>query len=181
MIPVTSRLATLIHHACVSLCGCHFAPFLSLFLIFAFLALGSFADGVIISSCLVSLCPILALIFCAGIFSHFSLDGTDNYIFSHKSYQLVGVHLFQKCISDELISAPNLTSTSLQKMFRLFCWVKGDEPEQRFHVDIASTDTVSGLREAIKKKKEPTFDHVPADSLKLWKVRVQLLFYENYC
>jgi hypothetical protein len=32
------------------------------------------------------------------------------------------------------------------------------------------TKTVGNLKKAIRKEKEPAFDHVPPDALKLWKV-----------
>jgi hypothetical protein len=53
--------------------------------------------------------------------------------------------------------------------FELNCLVSG-EPERLFTVSVANTDRVSKLQEAIRKKKEPELDRVPADALKLWKV-----------
>ena len=52
----------------------------------------------------------------------------------------------------------------------LFCWVQGDDHRQAFSLKIAGTETVSALKKAIKEKKKLAFDHVPADTLKLWKV-----------
>jgi hypothetical protein len=52
----------------------------------------------------------------------------------------------------------------------LFCWVQGDPHDQAFSLEIAGTKTVSALKKAIKAEKKPAFDHVPADTLKLWKV-----------
>jgi hypothetical protein len=68
----------------------------------------------------------------------------------------------------------------MSSLRRLFYWVQGDDPARRFPVNIASTDTVGDLREMIKKKKEPEFDDVPADSLELWMVRARY-FHDNYC
>ncbi len=59
---------------------------------------------------------------------------------------------------------------------RLFCWVQGDEAKQRFELQIASTETVSGLRKAIKKEKENTFREVDADTLNLWKVSARCCY-----
>jgi hypothetical protein len=53
---------------------------------------------------------------------------------------------------------------------KLNCIVLGDDPSHAFEIKIAPTESVSALREVIKDKKKPHFDHVPADSLKLWKV-----------
>ena len=39
-----------------------------------------------------------------------------------------------------------------------------------FPVKIAGTESVSALKDAIKEKKQPAFDHVPANTLILWKV-----------
>jgi hypothetical protein len=52
----------------------------------------------------------------------------------------------------------------------LFCWVQGDDPRQAFSLKIAGAETVSALKEAIKEKKKVSFEHVDADTLKLWKV-----------
>jgi hypothetical protein len=65
-------------------------------------------------------------------------------------------------------------------MRRPFCWVQGEDPARRFDISITSTETVSALREMIKKKTKPDFNDVRADSLKLWKVRAQLCR-EKYC
>jgi hypothetical protein len=55
-------------------------------------------------------------------------------------------------------------------LLNLNCWVHGDEPQNVFTVKIPKTDNVSTLKDAIKEKKKPLFDHIPADSLELWKV-----------
>lgn len=56
----------------------------------------------------------------------------------------------------------------------IFCLVIGDEPasQRAFPVDICRNDTVGHLKDAIKTKKQPLFDHVVADQLVLWKVNV---------
>ncbi|RHZ77748.1 hypothetical protein Glove_173g76 [Diversispora epigaea] len=57
----------------------------------------------------------------------------------------------------------------------LGCLVKGDDPyDNYFEVEINKTRAVSVLRELIKDKKKPNFDHLPADRLKLWKINVSL-------
>ena len=49
------------------------------------------------------------------------------------------------------------------------------EPRSRiFTVKIEGTKTVSVLRDAIKEKKRPAFDCIPADNLVLWKVKLDL-------
>ena len=57
-------------------------------------------------------------------------------------------------------------------MLKLFCWVQGDSHDQVFPLDIAGSKTVGDLKEAIKEKKKVAFEHVDADTLKLWKVGV---------
>jgi hypothetical protein len=52
----------------------------------------------------------------------------------------------------------------------LNCIVQGDEPTHAFPVEISNTKNVGALRDAIKDKKKPAFETVPADTLKLWKV-----------
>ena len=54
----------------------------------------------------------------------------------------------------------------------LFCWVKGDDPNQTFALRIASTQTIGDLKNAIKGKKQSKFRDVDADTLKIWKVSV---------
>jgi Crinkler effector protein N-terminal domain len=48
--------------------------------------------------------------------------------------------------------------------------VLGESRAHIFPVKIAGTESVGTLKEAIKDKKKPAFDHVPADALVLWKV-----------
>ena len=54
----------------------------------------------------------------------------------------------------------------------LNCLVFGDDGNHIFLVKIAKSEIVCALREAIKSKKRPAFDHIPADALVLWKVSV---------
>jgi hypothetical protein len=50
--------------------------------------------------------------------------------------------------------------------------VLGEDPSHIFVVKIPETESVSTLREIIKEKKRPAFDHIPADSLVLRKVSI---------
>ena len=52
----------------------------------------------------------------------------------------------------------------------LYCWVLGDDSQHIFAVKIAGTETVIALKDAIKEKMRPAFDHIPANTLVLWKV-----------
>jgi hypothetical protein len=54
----------------------------------------------------------------------------------------------------------------------LNCWTHGEDLGHIFPVEIAATKTVGALKNAIKEKKRPAFDHVPAYTLKLWKVTI---------
>ena len=52
----------------------------------------------------------------------------------------------------------------------LNCLVSGADPDHIFTIEIANTKNISALKKAIKDEKKPAFDHVPADTLVLWKV-----------
>jgi hypothetical protein len=58
----------------------------------------------------------------------------------------------------------------MSNTLELNCWVLGDDPSRVFPVEIASSKTVGFLKEAIKDKMKPAFDHIAANSLNLWKV-----------
>ncbi|KAG1895096.1 uncharacterized protein F5891DRAFT_984546 [Suillus fuscotomentosus] len=53
---------------------------------------------------------------------------------------------------------------------KLNCIVLGNNPRRIFPVDIEWTEIVGDLKEVIKDKKRPEFDHVATDRLELWKV-----------
>ena len=44
-----------------------------------------------------------------------------------------------------------------------------------FPVDIAKEKSVGTLKDTIKDKKKPDFDHIPADKLTLWKVSLRIV------
>ena len=46
----------------------------------------------------------------------------------------------------------------------------GDDPSHIFPVKIERTESIGVLKKAIKDEKWPAFDHIPADTLVLWKV-----------
>jgi hypothetical protein len=52
----------------------------------------------------------------------------------------------------------------------LNCLVLGDDPTRIFTIDIEDAKKVSTLKELIKDKNKPTFDHVPAHSLNIYHV-----------
>jgi hypothetical protein len=60
----------------------------------------------------------------------------------------------------------------MSRTLELNCLVQGDDSRRVFQLEIASTKTVSALKDPIKDKKKPAFDHVPADTLVLWKVSI---------
>ena len=66
----------------------------------------------------------------------------------------------------------NLNLPTMSDMLQLWCWVEGDDHKHAFSLNILGTKTVDELKDAIKKKKEPVFDHLPADTLTLWKVSI---------
>jgi hypothetical protein len=46
----------------------------------------------------------------------------------------------------------------------------GDDPSHIFTIEIADTKNITALKKAIKDEKQPAFDHVPADTLIIWRV-----------
>ena len=52
----------------------------------------------------------------------------------------------------------------------LNCFVLGDDPDRTFTVKIPKTDNVSILKDLIKEKRAPQFDHIVASYLDLWQV-----------
>src|SRR5258705_41801 len=54
----------------------------------------------------------------------------------------------------------------------LNCLVLDDDASHIFPIEIAERKTVGALKDVIKVKKRPAFDHVPADTLILWKVSI---------
>ena len=47
------------------------------------------------------------------------------------------------------------------------------DPGRIFPIKVARTELVGTLKDEVKEKKSPAFDHIPADSLDLWKVHNQ--------
>ena len=56
----------------------------------------------------------------------------------------------------------------------LNCFVLGDDVQNVFTVEIEKTENVSILKDRIKEKKSPHFDHVAASDLDLWIVDLRL-------
>jgi len=54
----------------------------------------------------------------------------------------------------------------------LNCWVLGDSRTCVFPIKISKSETVGALKDAIKDKNKPIFDHIPANALVLWKVSI---------
>jgi hypothetical protein len=53
---------------------------------------------------------------------------------------------------------------------QLHCLLLGDDTTHIFSVDIADSQPVSALKDAIKDKKRPALDDVPADRLNIYQV-----------
>jgi hypothetical protein len=56
------------------------------------------------------------------------------------------------------------------QLLQLNCLVLGEPRSRIFSVEIVQAKTVADLKDAVKEKKRPTFDHLPADALVLWKI-----------
>lgn len=63
-------------------------------------------------------------------------------------------------------------SSSMSTTIRLVFWVFGDDCDRTTSVGIALDKDIGDLKEAIKEKKKPAFEHVDAHALDLWKVSV---------
>jgi hypothetical protein len=62
---------------------------------------------------------------------------------------------------------------SERRHLELNCLVLGDDnPSHIFPVKIEKTALVGTLKEVIKDKKKPAFEHVDADTLVLWRVSI---------
>ena len=55
------------------------------------------------------------------------------------------------------------------QLLSLNCFVLGDHVDNVFTVEVEKTKNVSILKDRIKEKKSPIFDHIPSDSLVLWR------------
>ncbi|KAH7918817.1 hypothetical protein BV22DRAFT_981633, partial [Leucogyrophana mollusca] len=60
----------------------------------------------------------------------------------------------------------------VDRMIELMCWVRGEDVNCTFLVEIADTDTVDDLKKQIKAKRPVGFCHVPASDLGLTEVSV---------
>ncbi|KAG1795979.1 uncharacterized protein HD556DRAFT_1526449 [Suillus plorans] len=70
-----------------------------------------------------------------------------------------------------VIRAPPAVSSG---PLHLKCFMVGDDPRHVFEIEIAPTESVSGLQKVIKDAKMRRLDRVNADDLKLWKVKINL-------
>ena len=60
------------------------------------------------------------------------------------------------------------------EILELFCHILGDSSDRIFPVKIASTDSVGGLKQAIKAQKSLTFQAIEADALDLYQVSISI-------
>jgi hypothetical protein len=56
----------------------------------------------------------------------------------------------------------------------LNCWVLGEDSTRIFPVEIDRGKNVGGLKEAVKEKMKPAFDHITANSLDVWNVSIPM-------
>jgi hypothetical protein len=68
----------------------------------------------------------------------------------------------------------NLIGNFMATSLNLNCWVLGDDSTRIFPVKIDGNENVGSLKEAIKEKKKPAFDHITADSLDVWNVSIPI-------
>ena len=65
-------------------------------------------------------------------------------------------------------------TSSMATPLKLNCWVLGEDSTRIFPVEIDRDKNVGDLKEAIKEKKFPAFDHITADSLDVWNVSIPI-------
>lgn len=79
-----------------------------------------------------------------------------------------------KCKQSGSCSATSWTliifHSAMPNILELNCLVSGNDPCYMFTIEIASTENVSALKDAIKDKNEQLFQRVDARSLVLWNV-----------
>jgi hypothetical protein len=56
----------------------------------------------------------------------------------------------------------------------LNCLVLGQDRSHVFRVSLPQTRYIEDLKKGIREKKKPEFDHVPADTLVIWRVSVRI-------
>ena len=64
--------------------------------------------------------------------------------------------------------------TRVSNMLHLYCWILGDSTQWIFSIEISDTKNVSALKDVIKEKKRPEFDHLATNSLTLWQVHISV-------
>ena len=74
-----------------------------------------------------------------------------------------------KLLDEFSLGRPTIPMSST---LNLNCSVLGDDASHTFPIKISKSDTVGDLRKLIKEENTPAFDHVPANTLILWKVSI---------
>ena len=60
-------------------------------------------------------------------------------------------------------------ATPQSRLLTLNCYVRGDDQDRVFEVEIGENKSIASLKKAIKDEKSQTFRDVDVDSLVLWK------------
>jgi hypothetical protein len=68
----------------------------------------------------------------------------------------------------KLMSRP----TSMTTPLTLNCWVFGTDSNHIFSIEIDRNENVGDLRQAIKEKTKPSFDHIDANNIDVWNVSI---------
>ena len=62
----------------------------------------------------------------------------------------------------------------MTQTLKLNCLVLGQDTSHIFHVELVRNKSIADLKEGIREKKKPAFDHIPADTLVLWQVSLRV-------
>ncbi len=69
-----------------------------------------------------------------------------------------------------------VVGTPAPSLLLLNCWVLGEDSDSNriFPVEVDRNKNVGDLKEAIKEKMKPAFDHITANSLDVWNVSIPI-------
>jgi hypothetical protein len=97
--------------------------------------------------------------------SSISIDPNSLVSFSKLKHSLI--------LMRSTVKTTDFTQQSQSTMLSLLCYVRGDDYNNAFIVEVDKTKTISHLRKIIKEEYKSKFDGIDAVSLSLWRTSVQ--------